>query len=244
VRLAALVLAALLPAAAAGQTLRERVGSVEGEVAFRYAVRPGVVMCERGMIGRTTRGDGCVEGLAEVSVVRRAGRIERLDVEAPASDPRTLDLGVVAPAEAAELLLSLAALPAAQVAAEAAVAAVMGAAIADGIEVWPDLLALGRDPERDPELRRAALFWVSQAAAEVVTRGLVEVAGDERDDESVRQAAVFALSRRPPDQAVPSLIDVAQTAPGKEVRRSALFWLARIDDPRVVSFFERVLLGG
>jgi hypothetical protein len=39
-------------------------------------------------------------------------------------------------------------------------------------------------------------------------------------------------------------MEVATSADGADVRRSALVRLARIDDPRVAPFFERILLGG
>ncbi len=54
---------------------------------------------------------------------------------------------------------------------------------------------------------------------------------------------MFALSQRPTDEGVPILMDVARTATQAETRRSAMFWLAESEDPRVVAFFEEVLLG-
>ena len=44
-------------------------------------------------------------------------------------------------------------------------------------------------------------------------------------------------------EGVPILMDVATTAEDANTRRSAMFWLAQAEDPRVLDFFEEVLLG-
>ena len=248
-------LGALLFAAApagtrlAAQELAERVRRVEGEVAFRFPTRPGVEVCEDGFRvdgGRTRMGRGregwderCMEGDAEVVLRVEGGRVREVELAPPGLHRSDVDLGAVPAAEAAELLLSLAGTEDPRAAREA----LAPAAIAD-VETWPRMLEIGRDQALDRQLRQGALFWVSRAAAEVVTEGLSDVARDDRDDEEVRKAAVFALSRRPPDEAVPVLMDLARTAPGRAVRETALFWLARVDDPRVAPFFEEILLGG
>ena len=232
----------------AGQGLAGRVQGAEGEVAFHFATRPGIEVCEDGFregdsrnsFGRWREGwdRTCVEGPVEVVVTVRGGEVRDLEMAPPGLLPSDVDLGAFPAAEAADWLLALAGGAERRVARDA----MAPAAIADA-ETWPRLLEIGRDRGRDHEVRESALFWISREAAEVVTRGLSEVALDERDDEEVRKAAVFSLSRRPADEAVPLLMDIAREAPGKGVRESALFWLARIEDPRVIPFFEQILLG-
>ncbi|HKJ01552.1 MAG TPA: HEAT repeat domain-containing protein, partial [Longimicrobiales bacterium] len=89
----------------------------------------------------------------------------------------------------------------------------------------------------------SALFWVGQEAAEAATDGLAEVALGDDEAQDVRDAAVFALSQRPSDEGVPVLMELARTAQETRTRRTAFFWLAQSDDPRVVPFFEEILLG-
>ena len=243
-----LVLNLVVSAPLAAQGLAPRVRAAEGEVAFRFPIRPGVEVCEKGFrmdgtqsrFGRWRKGweDTCVAGPAEVVLSLRAGQVRGVELSPPGLRPRDVDLGAVSAADAADYLLGLAARAQPRVARDA----LAPAAIADA-ETWPRLLEIGRDRGGEREVRESALFWVSREAARVVTEGLSEVARDESDDEEVRKAAVFALSRRSADEAVPTLMEVARGAPGAEVRESALFWLARMDDPRVVPFFEQILLG-
>jgi len=248
---AALALALLpifLARPAAAQGLAERVRGGEGEVAFRYATRPDVEVCEDGFrvgdsethFGRWRDGweRRCLEGPAEVVLSVEGGEVRRVELGPPGLRAADVDLGAFPPEEAAAYLLSLAEGASRRVARDA----LAPAAIADA-ETWPRMLEIGRDRAMDREVRESALFWVSREAAEVVTRGLSEVALDERDDEEVRKAAVFSISRREADEAVPLLMDIAREAPGRGVRESALFWLARIEDPRVIPFFEQILLG-
>jgi hypothetical protein len=249
IRLALLLALAAPPTRASGQELGARVLATDGSVAFHFAARPDVEVCDGSIrVGpdRTSFGrwrddwdQTCVLGAVEVRVRVEQRRVRAVEIGPPGSAHADRDLGRVGAAEAAGWLLGLAA----SASPEAARAAVLPAAVADSVVIWPKLLDIARDRSADHAVREAALFWISRAAGEVVTRGLADVAADPSDDESVREAAVFALSRRSPDQAIPTLMDVARTAPGAGVRRAALFWLARSPDPRVLPFFEQILRG-
>lgn len=250
-----LLLAAALAGAhagpAAGQGLAERMAATrDGAASFVLPLRADVEVCDHGV--RT--GDGslrwgwtrraperCSLGEGRVEVERRDGRVTSVDLRpADALPPGAEDLGGVPAAEAVAWLVGLARGGATVDAAEDALAP---AALARGVEAWPDLLALARDREIPTDVRERALFWVGQAAADAVTDDLTALARDADEAQGVRDAAVFALSRRPVGEAVPALMDVGTTADEAETRRSALFWLARIDDPRVVPFFEALLTG-
>jgi HEAT repeat protein len=150
------------------------------------------------------------------------------------------DLGGFDPDEATRFLLSLAYDGATSDAAEDAI---LPALLSDTEEPWPLLLDIARDRELDEGVRKSALFWIGQGAAEAATGGLAQVAVDRDEAQNIRDAAIFALSQRPADEAVPTLIEVARTGDEAETRRTAMFWLAQSDDERVVRFFEDVLLG-
>jgi HEAT repeat protein len=232
---------------AAAQGLERRILESDGDVAFRFATRPGVEVCEGGnvRVDETTTGrrrsrweETCVEDGAEVLVSVREGRVRAIGP--PATSRADRSLGEVGAAQAADWLLSVAA----RADEPAAKEALLPAVIADGVEIWPRLLEIGRDRALGRGVRESALFWVSRAAAEVVTAGLAEVAADERDDDEVRRAAVFAISRRPEPESVPALMEIARSGPGRAVREAALFWLARAEDPRAIAFFEEILHRG
>ena len=76
-----------------------------------------------------------------------------------------------------------------------------------------------------------------------VTQELAHVALDDEVDQDIRIAGIFALSQRKDEGSVSTLMDIARTGEQAETRKSAMFWLAQSDDPRVVRFFEDVLLG-
>ncbi len=115
------------------------------------------------------------------------------------------------------------------------------AGIADSAVIWPRLLELARNGSLDRETRRAAVFWLSQAAGDAATRGLDSIVADPSGDREIREHAVFALSQRPEDEAVPALIRIAQGNADGAIRRKAVFWLGQTDDPRAVALFEDIL---
>jgi len=238
---------AAAPAAAAGQDLAARItDGGDGVVRMSFAVRDGVEICERGMRmfehrmnwseGRW-RDDRCAAGPAVVEMRVRGSRVDRVRVlrldEEEAVGAR--DLGTVEAAAAARALL--------QVAREGEEDAVFPIMLADVDDAWRGVLELAQDRGVSRDVRKSSLFWVGQEAAHAATEGLADVARDEDEDQGVRDAAIFALSQRDPDESVPVLMDVARTAEQAKTRRTAFFWLAQMDDPRVVAFLREVLVG-
>jgi len=244
----------LLPAPSVAQGLESRVRAAEGDVSFGFPIRDGIEVCEN----RVSWGEGhmrwgrwsdreepelCSEGLARAVLAVRDGRIRDVDWEPwlgeGAGQGSWTDLGRVGAREATDLFLGVARSGRDRGSRDA----LAGAAMTDGVEIWPELLAIGRDSSLDEDVREGAVFWVGQAAAEAATEGLEGLARDDQEDQGVRDAAVFALSRRPAGESVPILMDLARTAERAETRKTALFWLAQSDDARVLPFFEDILLG-
>lgn len=243
VLVAALALAAGARPAAA-QSLAERLRQVgTGPVRFSFAARPDV--CGNGENISWGRGrdrdwaSDCVAGPVRVSLELARGTLVRLRTRvggrwtAAAAGP---DLGLVPAREAAAWFLAQA-----EGAGPKGEDAILPVILADSVEAWPRLLDLARNPGAPARVRKSALFWVGQAAAEEATAGLAEVAGDAGAEREVREAAVFALSQRPAGEGVPALLRVARTDRDPKVRRSAIFWLGQGGDPRAVAFFEEVL---
>lgn len=147
------------------------------------------------------------------------------------------DLGAVSAGEASDYLLTLAATAHESVAKEA----ILPATLAEGARPWPRLLGIAKDDRRPREVRNSAVFWLGQGTAEEATKGLADIV-DADGDRDVRKSAVFSLSQRPKDEAVPALLRIARTHRDPELRRSAIFWLGQTRDPRVIAYFEEVLL--
>jgi hypothetical protein len=240
------------PSDAAAQDLAARIAEVTGPVAFDVEVRDGVEVCENGlrragqrwMWRHGSRSGTCGPGPLRILVDRRDdGQVRELDVGRPEDldGASVVQLGIAGPDEAEAYLLGLARTRADE---DAAGTGMMVVGLMRGVDPAPELLDLARDQTVRRDNRRSALFWVSQIAAERIGPHLAGIAADEAEDQEVRDAAVFALSQRPDDEAVPVLMELARTAPHGETRRSALFWLAQADDPRVPDFFAELILRG
>jgi hypothetical protein len=92
-----------------------------------------------------------------------------------------------------------------------------------------------------PQVRGQALFWVAQRAGAKAIPTITE-AIDQDPETDVKKRAVFALSQLPANEGVPKLIEVASSHSNPAVRKQAMFWLGQSKDPRVLAFFERILL--
>jgi len=249
-----LIAGALVAPRAVGAQLAERVAETRnGVVRFGYDARPEVEICDQGirmgdnhmrwrMNGSDYQATGCRYGYVEVEVQLRDGMVRDVEVVGEGEKDRSAtDLGDIPPEEAVEYLLSLVYDGASRSAAEDVIFPAM---LADVEENWRPLLEIGRDTSVHPEIRKNTLFWLGQAAADVATEGLTALAKDDEEAQEIRDAAIFALSQRPADESVPILMDLARTGEQAETRERALFWLAQSDDPRVIRFFEDILLRG
>jgi hypothetical protein len=245
--MSALVLAAA-PRAHAQDPLTDavrRIGS--GTVRVQFSARPGV--CGNGQTmgfnsgGRIAR-DGaweseCDPGPVRVAMDLRDGRPVSLRYYVGgrwrgAGD--ATDIGTIAAAAAGPWFARLAESGAAPLATDAVVVSTL----ADSSVVWPVLLRIAKDGQREREIRKTAVFWLGQTVGDV-TASLNGLARADDDDLEVRTSAVFALSQRPRGEGVPVLLDIARGRGDPRVWRQAIFWLGQSGDPRALAFFEEVL---
>jgi hypothetical protein len=226
------------------QSVEDRVAAVEnGGVRMSFAAKPGVCGTGRSINTSWSSDDWeswCEPGPVRVVLSVRARQVVDLDTYVGgrwrASARPASDLGDVPATEAAEYFLALAASAPGSVAKKA----VLPAVLADSAVVWPQLLAIARDPGRPREARKSAVFWVGQAAQDAAARGLAAIATDSGDIE-VRESAVFALAQLPRGQGVPALLEIARTHRDRRIRQRAIFWLAQSEDPRALTLFEELL---
>jgi hypothetical protein len=249
--------------AARGAALLSRVvGARDGTVRLTFTLRPGV--CGSGGSIRTRAGtrtyygdgnvfsttsrsrdvewdDDCTPGPGRLALDVSAGQVTDVRVYVggrwrPRTDRAVTDLGAASAPEVAGMLLALAE----RGEGKGARGAIFPATLVDSVTLWPTLLRVARDTRRPKETRGQAMHWLAYEAGDVAARGLTELTDD--PEREVRVQAVFALSRRPADEAVPALVRVARTHRDPEMRRQALFWLGRIEDPRVLALFEELLV--
>lgn len=248
----------VLGAPAAAQHLGARIAAIPaGTVRFTFPARPGVCGSGRSVFSREGRhmstgerwGAGseveydCEPGPVRVSLTVHGGTVQAVRTYvggrwvSPPRDAAVTDLGAVAPREAVDYLLALAA----RDAGSAGPDAILPATLADSVTVWPALLGLARDDRVIRRTRRQAVFWLGQAAEDAATGGLIDLMSDTAADRDLKEQAVFALSQRPRDEGIPALIRVARSHPDRAVRRQALFWLGQSDDPRALALFQELL---
>jgi hypothetical protein len=236
------------------QGLARRVQQTnDGTVRFSFAAKHGVCGNGRGNVttnynsrtgtvrGREEWEDECEPGPVRVALDVVSGKVIAARTYVGGKWKATgdvVDVGTVSVREATDFLLDVAARGSGRGARDA----IFPATIADSIEVWPRLLTIAKDDDRERDVRTQAVFWVSQAAGERATVGLTEIVGDVNGDREVRKQAVFALSQRPRAESTPALINVARTSKDPELRRSAIFWLGQSKDPKAIEYFESVLL--
>jgi hypothetical protein len=253
--------AVMLTQSTAAQSLASRVAAApDGWVQMRFAARPGVCGNGRGLLstgGNTLIGNvdeiprgnwraACRPGPLRVLLTVRDREVVALRThvggEAEAAQSPLTDLGTVSVRDATEYLLGFAAQHDGKVAEKA----ILPAALADSVVIWPALLRMARDESVAKGVRRDAYFWIGRAAAAAST-GTTEAeldddpSGHGGGESAVRVQAVFALSQLPRNQGVPELLEVARTNRDPHVRRSAIFWLSQSGDPRALDLFEEIL---
>lgn len=215
----------------------------DGRLEFQFEARDGV--CGDGhnlTIHRGSDGDAweCDGEIVYVRLMLDGGEVEDLDFRVGRkrrSGSDAQQLGSIDPIEAASYLLKLGSEGRARIADEAIGAAVL----ARDAVVWPQLLAIARDPQRPHEARSSALFWLGQEAGEKAAAGLSDFVERDEEDLELREHAIFALSQMDTEQSVPALMRIARTHESGRLRRSALFWLAQSEDERVIELFAEIL---
>lgn len=255
----------LVSAPVAAQSLAERAAAAPADatVRFTFPSKPGVcgdgehisirnvsadgsTISSRGreytMRSRTAESDwmrDCVEGPVELEIERRDGRISEVRPRVGGA-PRTggIDLGAVSPGDAVQFLLSPDVLRDTR---ERAADQMIFSSILADTESWPGLLRVARLQELGSGPRKAAVFWLAQAAGDRATEGLSSIVGDDSDELEVRKQAVFALSQIRSDQTIDALIEIARSNPEPQIRKNAMFWLGQSGSPRAIAFFEEIL---
>jgi hypothetical protein len=245
---------------AMGQGIGDRITAArDGTIRLAYGVRDGICGDGETYIRDRSRGENnyigewsggkrgwrerpCEPGPARVAITKLDGAITRVKVyvggDWSSVGATITDLGVVSAPVAAKALVALASRE------HRAGQAIFAAIIADSAVIWPDLLAVAKNPAAAKSNRQDAVFWLSQEAGDAATKGLSDLADDEDQDRDVREQAVFAISQLPSDKGVPILIRLARSNKDPRVRRKALFWLGQSDDPRAIALFEEILTKG
>jgi len=250
--IACLVAVSVATPSAHAQSLANRVASAAGRsVQFSYPARPGVCGDGRTYISTgsgnfygsfsSSAADQCVAGPARVvaDLADRNVIALRTFVGAvtPGVDAGVTNLGTVTSADAADYLLGVASRADGRVGRDA----IFAALLADGVDLTPRLLDIGRDPNRPLETRRAALSGLVRSEPTQLDRigaALVQIATNENDAQGVRTAALSVLSRLDHGAGIQPLVQLANGNITSWVGRESMTVLARSGDPRARQFLR------
>jgi HEAT repeat protein len=112
---------------------------------------------------------------------------------------------------------------------------------APGASAW--LLDVARDKSFDIETRKNAIFSASQRR-EMDLTALNALYDQSRGENELQEHILFIYSQRSEPAAVDKLMAIARGDPNLELKKKALFWLARKSDPRVKAFLRDLALRG
>ena len=101
------------------------------------------------------------------------------------------------------------------------------------------LLDLALNEREDLELRKHALFWVSQRRGVDVAR-LGQLYARMPSTE-MKEQVIFVLSQRRDAAAVDRLMEIAKTEKDPSLRKRAIFWLGQSRDPRAARFLLDII---
>jgi HEAT repeat protein len=256
----------LAPAAGAqpGSSIARRVTAApDGEVRLSYVTRADV--CGDGRDGISVgssmtffdRGESygswsrrrCVDGPARVTLTVREHKVTAVRTRVggawPSGTSDVTDLGRVSAPEAAAYFISLAQ----QLDDGKRQNPLLAAAIADSVNVAPDMLRLARMTTLSRETRRRAVHWAGALGDASMVAPLTELArangGDRTSSDDVGPgdglagAAVGALGMIPDGVGVPALMTLARDG-SETVRKAAVFWLGQRDEERAHALVRTV----
>jgi HEAT repeat protein len=250
--IASLVAISAAASRADAQSLANRVASATGRsVQFSYPARPGVCGDGRTYISSgsgnfygsfsSNGSDQCVAGpvrvvadLADRNVIALRTFVGGVTA---AVDAGVTNLGTVTAADATDYLLGVASRADGRVGRDAIFAAIL----ADGGDLSPRLLDIGRDVNRPLETRRAALSGLVRSDAaqlDKVGAALVQVATNENDAQGVRTAALSVLSRLDHGAGIQPLVRLATDNITSWVGKESMMVLSRSGDPRARQFLR------
>jgi len=232
------------------QSLANRIASAsDRSVQFSFKARPGVCGDGRSYYStapgnfngtfNSSSADECMAGPVRVVVDLADRNVVAMRTFVGAStvpDAGVRDLGTVAPADAADYLLTVAARADGRVGRDAISAALLG----DSVDLTNRLLDIARDQARPLETRRAAIsgLRIDSRQADRVATALLQIATNENEVQGVRSHALSVLSRLDHSGGIQSLIKLANGNPSSWIARESMRVLASSGDPRARQFLR------
>lgn len=186
----------------------------------------------------------CAPGPVRVVINRADGVITDIETVAGPLHPAdgATDLGTVTARDASDYFISLARTTDGRASRQA----ILPAAIAEGVDVSPQLTAIARDQNRPLDTRRSALSWLardgtdeSSARTTQTTDLLLGIARDKNETQELRRQALNLLARVGHGTGIPALMQLASDNRDSWTAEQSMRALAQSDDPRAREFLRK-----
>jgi hypothetical protein len=222
-----------------GEHIVTRHGDGDDDYSITQVESDGTSFTSR---GRTRTEDvlrNCQEGPGRVELTRSGSTYSALKVSVggSASVPAT-DLGTVSAAEAVGFLLKLAETTTPKVGRKALFAATLANA---NTEAATGLIAITRRSSVQREVRKEAVFWLSQTRDPRAIGRLKELLADNDEDTDVRKSAIFGLTQLKDPSVIPILLSTARGANSRELQKDAVFWLGQMAGEKSTEGLKSIL---
>jgi HEAT repeat protein len=102
------------------------------------------------------------------------------------------------------------------------------------------LLEIAKDKSFDTDIRKDAIFWLSQGR-QIDMDALQNIYTGAKDEEEIQKQVIFVYSQSRQSAAVDKLMEIAKSDSKIENRKQAIFWLGQKNDPRVKQFLRELL---
>ncbi|MBI4551491.1 MAG: HEAT repeat domain-containing protein [Candidatus Latescibacteria bacterium] len=89
------------------------------------------------------------------------------------------------------------------------------------------------------ELRKQAIFWLSQRGGDEAGSTLNQIFREDSDPE-IRKQILFAYTQMSREAGIPRLIEAAKTERDREVRKQAIFWLSQRGGDEALSTLDQI----
>jgi HEAT repeat protein len=103
------------------------------------------------------------------------------------------------------------------------------------------LIDMAKDKTLDPESRKNAIYWAGQQRT-VDLDQINTIYEQARGDNEVQTQVIYVYSQRKESAAVDKLMAIAKNDSNIEMRKQALYWLGKKNDPRIQQFIRDLIM--
>jgi HEAT repeat protein len=94
--------------------------------------------------------------------------------------------------------------------------------------------------DKDPAIRKKAVFWLGQSGGENVIPALTEIYKSASEPE-IKNQILMSLAQTKGDKGLAVLIDLARTETDLELKKQMIFWIGQSGNPEALKFLREII---